>query len=197
MTRLRHLLMLPVLGALLTLSGCLYDYAPSGPVRSIDTWLLGQWSTQDKSGHQFSAIVTRTDSDHYHIQFNKPGAGNQEFDAWLSRVDDFSILVLRSLNEGATFGKFALYHTELLTQSPAPVGGIGSNRIRLSELQLDESTRSLDSTKLRAAIRSALKAGTLLLPHDVVADMKSGKDEIPGSVIWTKTGSVTFGGETF
>jgi hypothetical protein len=186
-----------LLAALLSLSGCLYDYAPSGPVRDIDTWLLGQWGTQDKSGHQFTAVVTRGTVDHYKVEFQKQGGEMQEFDGWISRVDDFSLLVLRSLNEGETFGKFAIYHYELLSKGPAPVGGIGATRIRLSDLQLDESTRTLDSYKLRAAIRKALKEGTLLVPHDVVADLKSQKAEIPGSIIWTKTGSVTFNGETF
>ncbi len=196
----------------MALSGCLYDYAPSGPSRGIDTWLLGQWQTQDKAGHQFTAIVTRASSDHYKVEFQGHGVQPLEFGGWISRVDGFSMLVLRSLNQGPTFGKVALYHDELLSPEKAPPGGIGATRIRLSELQLDESTRSLDSIKLRAAIRSALKKGTLLVPHDVVADMKaeinpgSAKDsktskktreEIPGSIIWTRTGGVTFRGEPF
>ena len=181
----------------LLLSGCLYDQAPSGPIKNIDTWILGQWATQDKAGHQFSAIVTPVAPDHYRVEFQRPCGKNLEFDGWISRVDDFSILVLKSLNQDETLGKFALYHYELLAQGPPPPGGIGANRIRLSELQLDESARSLDATKLRAAIRSALKDGTLLLPHDVAADLKTGKVEIPGSVVWTKTGGVTFNGETF
>jgi len=186
-----------LLGALLTLSGCLYDYAPSGPVRDLDTWLLGQWATKDKAGHQFTAVVKRADVDHYKVEFQKQGGEAQEFTGWISRVDDFSILVLKSQNEGDNFGKCALYHYELMAKGKAPVGGIGANRIRLSELQLDESTRTLDSTKLRAAIRKALKEGTLLVPHNVVVDLKTKNEEIPGSVIWNKTGSVTFNGETF
>ena len=196
--RLARLSLFPLLlAALISLSGCLYNYAPSGPVRDIDTWLLGQWGTQDKSGHQFTAVVTRGTVDHYKVEFQKQGGEKLEFDGWISRVDDFSLLVLRSLNEGETFGKFAIYHYELMAKGKAPIGGIGANRIRLSELQLDESTRTLDSYKLRAAIRKALKDGTLLVPHNVVADLKSRKEEIPGSIIWTKTGSVTFNGETF
>ena len=186
-----------LLSVLLTLSGCLYDYAPSGPVRDLDTWLLGQWAAQDKAGHQFTAVVTRENVDHYKVEFQGQGAAPQEFTGWISRVDDFSILVLKSQNEGDNYGKFALYHYELMAKGKAPVGGIGANRIRLSELQLDESTRTLDSTKLRAAIRKALKDGTLLVPHNVVVDLKTKNEAIPGSVIWSKTGSVTFNGETF
>jgi len=190
-----------LLGAALTLSGCLYDYAPSGPVRSIDTWLLGQWATQDKAGHQFTATVTpeqgEHSSDHYSIEFQRKGEDAHSFQGWISRVDNFSILVLRSLDAGASYGKFVLYHYEILSRSTPLPGEIGNRRIRLSELQLDNSTRTLDSYKLRVAIRRALKEGTLLVPHDVVADLKKNDKEIPGSVIWTKIGSVTINGETF
>jgi hypothetical protein len=186
-----------LLGMLLALSGCLYDYAPSGPVRSIDTALIGQWATQDKVGHTFTSIVSPASSDHYTVEFQKQGGEPQEFDGWISRVDDFSILVIKSQTPGPNLGKFALYHYEILTPGVPLPGGIGAKRIRLSELQLDESTRTLDSYKLRAAIRKGLKEGTLLIPHDVVADLKSHKEQIPGSIIWSKTGSVTLKGETF
>jgi hypothetical protein len=200
----RHSLFLLILGASLGLTGCLYDYAPSGPVRGIDTWLLGQWATHDKEGHQFTATVIPAQSnqgehssDHYSVTFQRQGDETLSFEGWISRVDNFSILVLRSLDAGETYGKFALYHYEILSRSPALPGGIGDRRIRLSELQLDESTRTLDSYNLRVAIRKALKSGTLLVPYDVVATLKGAKSEVPGSVIWTKTGSVTIHGETF
>ena len=198
MTRRFPYLLLPILAVLLLLAGCIYDYAPSGPVRDIDTWLLGKWATQDKAGHQFNAVVTRDSVDHYRVEFQQQGGETLVFNGWISRVDDFSILVLRSMNEGPTFGKFALYHYELLSKGPpANPGDIGANRIRLSELQLDESTRTLESYKLRAAIRKSLKDGSLLVPHNVVADLKTQKVEIPGSIVWSKTGGVTFNGETF
>jgi len=228
------------LGLFLALTGCLYDHAPSDPVRSIDSWLIGQWATQDKSGHAFKAIVAPASSDHYKVSFQRGAAEELKFDGWISRVDGFSILVLKSLNQGNTFGKYALYHYELLTPSAPLPGGIGAPRIRLSELQLDESTRSLDAFKLRAAIRSALKAGTLLTPYDVASSRKGelieqkindltsstaagmagikdakiseatqkslellGKQkmellkDVPGSIVWTRTGGVTLKGETF
>jgi hypothetical protein len=198
---MRHFLLLPpflgVLGILLLLSGCLYDQPPSGPSCDIDTWLVGQWQTTDKSGHDYTAVMSRTSSDHYHLQLSRTGAEMLEFDSWISRVDGFSILVVKSLNEGASFGKCSLYHYELLAPSKPLPGGIGAPRIRVSELQLDESCRSLDSYNLRKAIRSGLKKGTLLVPHNVVADLKSKKVEIPGSVVWTRTGGVTLRGETF
>jgi hypothetical protein len=171
----RPLRLVLLLGILLLLPGCLYDNPPSGPAKSIDTWLIGQWQTHDKSGHEYTAIVTRPSSDHYHLSIQTKTGRPLEFDGWLSRVDDFSILVAKSLNEGPSLGKYALYHYELLAPSAAPPGGIGSTRIRLSELLLDDTCRTLDPYRLRAAIRSALKAGTVLPPHDVVADMKQEK----------------------
>ncbi|MCX8493061.1 MAG: hypothetical protein ORN23_02375 [Chthoniobacterales bacterium] len=202
----RALKILPLLGILLLLAGCLYDNPPTGPSRSIDTWLVGQWQTKAKAGHPYSAVVAPTTaSDHYRVTFSRPGSNTQEFDGWISRVDGFSILVLKSLDGSGTrgtgvdggTGKYLLCHYELLAPGTPPPGGIGAERIRLSELQLDESTRTLDSFKLRAAIRTALKEGTLLAPFDTVAERKGKLESIPGSLIWTKTGSVTLEGETF
>lgn len=188
---------LPLLGIFLLLSGCLYDNPPSGPAKGIDTWLVGQWSTADKAGHQYAVTVATPSSDRYHLVLTGQGKAPLEFDGWISRVDDFPILTLKSLNDGPSFGKYSLYHYELLSPATAPPGGIGATRIRLSELQLDDSCLTLDSFRLRAAIRSALKEGTLLVPHDVVAERKHLTEKIPGSVIWTRTGGVTLKGETF
>lgn len=216
-------LLLPLIGTLVLLSGCLYDNPPSGPSGSIDTWLVGQWEATDKAGHHYKAVMSAPSSDHYHLAFFRPGAGTMEFDGWISRVDGFSILTLKSLNQGPTLGKHALYHYELLSPGSPPPGGIGATRIRLSELQLDPSAATLDSYHLRRDIRDALKAGTLLAPYDVATDRKADASEasqmplgtdlsrpevkiakpstqradVPGSVIWAKTGGVTLSGETF
>ena len=226
MTSFRRLLSLPLLGVLLALSGCLYDNPPSGPSCSLDTWLLGRWEATDKAGHHFTAVMTPATSDRYHLSLIRPGKSPLEFDAWISRVDGFSILVLKSLDEGPTFGKHALYHYELLAPGTPPPGGIGARRMRLSELQLDESARQLGSYRLRAAIRAALKDGSLIVPYDIVAARKEEAKEaaatplgtdlakpevkspgnahllpellkVPGSVIWTRTSGVTLNGETF
>jgi hypothetical protein len=239
---MNHILRLTALLGVFLLSGCLYDNPPSGPSRNIDTWLVGQWQSKDKQGHTFKVIVSPAlaptislgkeidglvaSSTRYRISLSGVRGGDQEFEAWISRVDSFAILVVKSLNQGNSYGKYALYHYELLAPGTPPPGGIGATRIRLSELQLDESCRSLDSYKLRAAIRQSLKDGTLLTAYDVAAVRKeeakqnasspiganlskpevrstnglsdfSTSLEIPGSVIWTKTGGVTLYGETF
>ena len=198
MKRIARLLTLLVLsGCLLMVTGCLYDSAPSGPVRGIDTWLIGQWQASDSSGNASMATVAPGAASHYQITFTgNNGHQAHHFDAWLSRVDDFSILVLKSL-DGESTGKHLLLHHELLSPSPAPPGGVGAARIRISELQLDPGAESLDPYNLRKVIREALKRGDLLAPYDVVKDRKSGGAVIPGSVIWTRTGSVALNGATF
>lgn len=195
MLRILHLPAL--LGCVLLLSGCLYDFPPSGPSQSIDTWLLGQWASKDKAGHSFTAVMAPSSSSHYRLTITGKGASYQEFDGWITRVDGFSILTLKSLSDGPTAGKYSLYHYELLSPGAPPAGGIGATRIRISELQLDESCLTLDSYRLRAAIRKALKEGTLLAPYDVVAARKGRGVEIPGSIIWSKIGGVTLNGDTF
>lgn len=188
--------LLSLLGISLLLPGCLYDNPPSGPSQSIDTWLIGQWEASDKAGHTYRAVVAPSSSSHYRITTSGQGKAPVEFDAWISKVDGFSILVVKSLGDAST-GKYSLFHHELLSPGTPPPGGIGATRIRLTELQLDPSASSLDSYHLRRDIRDGLKAGTLLPPYDVVADRKIGGGSLPGSVIWTRTGGVTLQGETF
>jgi len=196
MNRLRIIASTLLLGTVLPLSGCLYDNPPSGPSQNIDTWLVGQWDARDKSGRAYHAVVAPASPSHYRITLTRGGVTAGEYDAWIGRVDGFSILVAKVLS-GESAGKFALFHHELLTPGTPPPGGTGATRIRVSELQLDPSAETLDSYHLRRDIRDALKAGTLLAPYDVISDRKHGGDTIPGSVIWTKSGSVTLNGETF
>jgi len=171
----RSLTLLSLLEICLLLNGCLYDNPPSGPAASIDTWLVGQWETKDSSGHLFKAIIAPASSDHYQVTLIQVAKQPSNFDAWISRVDGFSILTLKSLNDGPSLGKYSLFHYELLAPGTSPPGGVGPTRIRLSELQLDGSCRTLDSFRLRAEIRRALKDGTLLPPRDAVADLKEEK----------------------
>lgn len=207
-------------GIALLLCGCLYDNPPSGPSQNIDTWLVGQWDTKDKSGRDYHAVVAPSSPSHYRITVTRGGVTSGEYDAWISRVDGFGILVAKLLS-GQSAGKHALFHYELLAPGTPPPGGIGATRIRLSELQLDPSAAALDSFHLRRDIRDALKAGTLLAPYDVETERKQEAmdsssvavtadlakpevkartatvTEIPGSVIWSKSGGVSLSGETF
>lgn len=180
----------------MALTGCPYDNSPSGPSKNIDTWLVGQWEAHDAGGNGFHAVVAPSLPDHYAITLSRSGKSDMTLDAWISQVEGFDILVVKFQN-GPSQGKFALLHTELLKPGNPPPGGIGPTRIRVSELQLDPSAASLDPYHLRRDIRDALKAGTLLAPYDVSADRKAGGVRIPGSIIWTRTGSVALNGVSF
>ncbi len=161
------------------LSGCLYESAPSQPLGQMDTWLLGHWISQDKSGKIFEATVTPQNNIHYHVTVCNKDKNNQAwgFDGWISRVDDLQLLTLRSLSQDPRYcGKYLFFHYELLTPEAAPINGVGARRMRLIQLQLPKSAETLDSYHLRQAIRNALKANLLLLPE--------------GSSIWTRTGDV-------
>jgi len=161
-----------LIGTVIALAGCLYDNPPSGPAQNIDTWLVGQWDARDKSGSDYHAVVAPSSPSHYRITVTRGGRNTGDYDAWISKVDGFTILVTKILS-GESAGKHALFHYELLAPGTPPPGGIGATRIRLSELQLDPSAEKLDSFHLRRDIRDALKAGTLLAPYDVVSDRKA------------------------
>jgi len=172
MKRLQILASALLVGAVLALTGCLYDNPPSGPSQNIDTWLVGQWDARDKSGSDYHVVVAPSSPSHYRITLTRGGRTTGDYDAWISKVDGFTILITKILS-GEFAGKHALFHYELLAPGTPPPGGVGAARIRLSELQLDPSAETLDSYHLRRDIRDALKAGTLLAPYDVVSDRKA------------------------
>lgn len=169
----------------LLFSSCLYDHSPSQPASQISTALVGIWTAQDKNGKVFEATVTPESNLRYHVSCydkDKNEKDPWEFEGWISRVDNLKILTLRSLSSDPRYqGKHLLFHYEVIAPGTAPIDNVGPRRIRITQLQLDESARSLDSKKLRQAIRERLKQQTLL-PSD-------------GSVIWTKVGSVTWQGK--
>ena len=161
------------------LPGCLYENPPSQPASQVDTWLTGVWMAQDKSGKIFEAVVTPESSTGYHVTVcNKDKNESWNFEGWISRVGNLKFLTLRSLSSDQRYnGKYLFLHYELMAPEKAPVNGVAARRIRMSEPQLDESTRTLDSYHLRQAIRENLSKGTLLLHQ--------------GSIIWTRTEGVT------
>lgn len=173
----------------LFLSSCLYDAPPSQPASQIDTWLLGQWITQDKSGKIFEAVVTPTDNTHYHVTFcdkDKEGVHPWEFDAWISRVGDIKFLTLQSLSPDPRYhNRYLFLHYELMKPEKAPLDGVGARRMRLSEPQLPASAQQLDSYHLRQVMSKRLDQGTLLLPSTTSL----------GFSVWTRTGSVNLPGK--
>lgn len=176
-----HLITLPLL-AIFFISGCLYDAPPSKPASQLDTWLLGQWITQDKSGRFFEAIVTPIDNTHYHVSFcdrDQQTVHPWEFEAWISRVGNLQFLTLRSLSADLSYhDKYLFFHYELMTAEKNPENGVGLRRIRICEPQLDTSALRLDSYHLRQAITKKMEQGTLLLPSEAPL----------GFSVWTRVG---------
>jgi len=178
---MKHLYFIPLLLVVIfSLSGCLYDSAPSQPASQIDTWLVGSWITQDKSGKFFEAVVTPQTNTRYHVSIcnkDKNATHPWEFEGWISRVEDVKFLTLSSLSTDPRYhGKYLFFHYELIPPEKEPPSGVSERRMRLIDPQLPTSTHSLDPYHLRQAIRLALHQGTLLMPQ--------------GSSIWTRTGSV-------
>lgn len=170
---MKFLLLLPFLGGLLLLSGCLYDHPPSKPASQIDTWLLGDWEAQDQNGKNYSATLTPKDNTHYHVTFYDQSSPS-EFEGWISRVGKVKFLTLRSLNPSSPqHKKYLFLYYEMLQPTKPPINGVGTRQIRIKEPQLASSARSLDSYHLRQSIQKALNKGTLLAPTD--------------GVIWRKT----------
>lgn len=178
MKRLFQLLFLFL--ALFLLSSCLYKSAPSQPCSQLDTWLLGHWITQDKSGKVFEAIVAPKDNLHYEITIwdqDKNQDHPWKFEGWISRVDNLKLLTLRSLSDDPRYyGRYLFFHYELLTPEAAPINGVGARRMRLIELQLPKTAENYAPYQLRQSIRKALRNHLLLFPE--------------GTSIWTRTESV-------
>jgi hypothetical protein len=167
---------------LFLLSGCLYNSPLSSPSSQIDTWLLGQWITQDKSGKIFEAVITPVDNTHYHVTFSDKDKNDTppwEFEGWISRVGNLKFLTLQSLSRNPRFhNKYLFLHYELVKSETDKEKDVIARKIRISEPQLPASDLYLDSYHLRQEITKKVNQGTLLLP-----------DKAPlGFSIWTRTG---------
>lgn len=161
-------------------SSCLYNSAPSLPASQVNTWLLGHWISQDKSGKVFEAIVEPKDNIHYDVTIwdqDKNKDHPWKFSGWISRVDDLKLLTLCSLSDDPRYhGKYLFFHYELLKPEAAPINGVGARRIRLTSLQLPKEAQQDTPYQLRQAIRKALRQHLLLFEE--------------GSSVWTRTGEV-------
>ncbi len=165
-----YFLLATILGLLL-LSSCFYDCALSQPTAQIDTFLLGSWMTQDKSGKFFQATLSPLDSTHYRVLFSSKDELHTpvwEFVGWISRIGNVKFLTLRSLScQKAYHDRYLFLHYELITPEKDPAdGGIGARRVRLREPQLPSFALHLDSYHLRQLIRKELREGKLLSPSN-------------------------------
>jgi hypothetical protein len=168
--------------AILSLTSCLYEAPPSKPTSQIDTWLLGQWITQDKSGKIFQAVITPIDNIHYQVTFSDQDQANAhpwEFEGWISRVGNIKFLTLRALTANPRYhNKYLFLHYELITPEKNPENSLPKRCMRISEPQLTTSELHLDSYHLRQVITKKINAGTLLIPPNASQ----------GFSIWTREG---------
>ena len=161
--------------AILSLTSCLYDAPPGKPTSQIDTWLLGQWITQDKSGKIFQAVITPIDNIHYQVTFSdqdKEDAHPWVFEGWISRVGNIKFLTLRALTSNPRYhNKYLFLHYELITPEKDSENSLPKRCMRISEPQLTASD-------LRQVITKRMQEGTLLIPPDASE----------GFSIWTREG---------
>ena len=133
---------------------------PTGPSRSNNTWLLGVWEATAGDGSQWTATVTPMTSDRFQIAYQRKAApkipalsGTAE--GWISRVGLARLLVLDS--KGALPG-FVVAGFQLLT----PL------EVRTREIILPPGAESETAYRLRKAIRTAYKDGTLFSGREAV-----------------------------
>jgi len=152
----------------MSLTGCLFESAPTNPSRSNNTWLLGVWEYTDTEGAIRKATLTPSNSDRMQIfyeEFNSAGKKIRSgtYSGWVSRVGQASLLTVE-LKEGATTGYLVVGFQFLDPLS-----------VRMREVTAEETAKTASPFQLRAAIRQAFKEGTIF----------QGRNEI-----WTKTGEI-------
>ncbi len=166
--RTRCLFSLVPIALVFLLGGCLLDYAPSGPSRSNNTWLLGVWEAEGEKGNTYRAVVTPSTSQRMTVFFtekNKQGKTVQsgQYQSWISRVGSASLLVFEIPEEGGP--RYLVLGFQLMD----PL------KVRLREVTLDSSKPLGSSFRTRVEIRRQFALGELF----------RGKQ-----VLWHKTGEI-------
>ncbi len=141
----------------LLLAGCFFENPlTSKPSDNLNTWLLGEWEHRDKNGTVSRAVVTPLSADTYSVQVSLPKRGGARrsytFEAWGSRVGEFTFHTLRNMQPAADLpeGAFVFLHAQLVDQ----------NTITLRSPVLG-SPQNASSKTLRAEIRARLKDNSL------------------------------------
>ena len=149
--------------ALLLLStlhaSCYFDHPlTGGPLKDINSWLLGVWEHKDAKGRLYRARVVPLTGDRYFVSFQAVGRKARDkkvwqFEGWISRIAYSRFLSLRchvssgEVPEGAFV--FAGYQV------------IDQNTVVIRPLQLD-SPPETSSYELRAEVRRRLKEESLM-----------------------------------
>ena len=155
----------------LFLAGCFFENPlTSKPSDNLNTWLLGEWEHRDKNGAVSRALVTPLSKDTYRVDVSlaKRGGGRTyNFEAWGSRVGEFTFHTLRNMQPAPDLpeGAFIFLHAQLVDQ----------NTITL-RVPILTSPQSSISKSLRSELRARLKDNALFEP---------GKEKI-----WKRTSEV-------
>ena len=150
-------LALPFLCTLL--AGCYFDHPlTGGPLKDVNSWLLGVWEHKDAKGRVYRARVVPLTGDRYFVSFQSAGRKTRdkkvwEFEGWISRIAYSRFLSLKcNVSSGdVPEGGFVFVNYQVIDQ----------NTVIVRPLQLDSPSETL-SYDLRAEVRHRLKEGSLM-----------------------------------
>ena len=141
------------------LGGCYFDYPlTGGPLKDINTWLLGVWEHKDAKGRVYRARIVPLTGDRYFVSFQSGGRRAREkkvweFEGWISRIGYSRFLTLKCNTSSGEVpeGAFVFVNYQVIDQ----------NTVVIRPLELDSPPESR-SQELRAEVRRKLKEGSLL-----------------------------------
>ena len=141
------------------LAGCYFDHPlTGGPLKDVNSWLLGVWEHKDAKGRVYRARVVPVTGDRYFVSFQSGGRKARdkkvwEFEGWISRVAYSRFLSLKcNVSSGEVpEGGFVFVNYQVIDQ----------NTVIIRPLQLD-SPPETSSYELRAEVRHRLKEGSLM-----------------------------------
>ena len=141
------------------LAGCYFDHPlTGGPLKDINSWLLGVWEHKDAKGRVYRARVVPVTGDRYFVSFQAGGRKARdkkvwEFEGWISRVAYSRFLSLQcNVSSGEVpEGGFVFVNYQVIDQ----------NTVITRPLQLDSSPET-SSYELRDEVRRRLKEGSLM-----------------------------------
>ena len=144
------------------LAGCYFEHPlTGGPMKDINTWLLGVWEHKDAKGRIYRARVVPLTGDRYFVSFQSRGKENRqkkswEFEGWISRVGSSRFLSLKCEASAGEVpeGAFVFANYQVIDQ----------NTVVLRPLQLDSSPET-SSADIRKEVRRRLKDQSLLPPE--------------------------------
>ncbi|MBK8556910.1 MAG: hypothetical protein IPL65_14560 [Lewinellaceae bacterium] len=106
--------------AALIFSGCPvstdYPLGENG-TEKIDKNLFGTWTTDNADSEVKKVTINSADNLTYNVSVQEKGemyaAEEDQFKAWLTRLDKRTFLVLQELSEGTDTGNYFLYHLRI------------------------------------------------------------------------------------